>query len=201
MNHFWAKWKHNTKQITEKRELELITLEMRQEQQKMIKAMRHDRLRRLSNAIIAWKEWIALEQQEKMIRMAHERRVLKMQQFLMQLQNKHIQSIQPVIKPKETNEESKIDDSPIQKSIPSVDTVPVAAGPIIRLTTDTLKKCQTTAKISNVKILKPTKSDQKIIEAMQNRERLRQERKAELARQKEERQKEIEVLLKLDCGV
>ena len=205
INQGWTRWKQDTKKRNEKRELELIALEMRQEQQKMIKAIRHDRFRRLSSAILAWKQWIALEQQEKMIKIAHERRALKMQQFLMQLQNKHIQSIEgppkyPTKQEKSANhrdvagvgiqddisqvvEESEKHNDEAEATIPS-QKVPSSS---------TLQKRLISPKVSQVKILKATKHDHQLLQAMQNREKLRLERKAELARQREERQKEMQV--------
>lgn len=209
INQGWTRWKQDTKKRNEKRELELIALDMRQEQQKMIKAIRHDRFRRLSSAILVWKQWIALEQQEKMIKIAHERRSLKMQQFLMQLQNKHIQSIEgPPLAPSHKSPTRQ------EKSINLRDIVNVGKDDISQVveergkhnddaeatihspkvsSSSTLQKRLTSPKVSQVKILKATKHDQQLLQAMQNREKLRLERKAELARQREERQKEIQV--------
>jgi hypothetical protein len=48
-------------------------------------------------------------------------------------------------------------------------------------------------KKSQVKTFKPSKSDQQLFIAMQEREKLRLERKADIAKQKKDRQKELEV--------
>jgi hypothetical protein len=218
INKSWGIWKKDTKKRNEKRELELLAINMRQEQRNMIKAIRHDRFRRLSIAILEWKQWISLQRQEKMIKIAHERRALKMQQFLMQLQNKHIQSIEApptTPSPKRTNNQHSFPCSkrgePVVSAPNQVDNagkerkgqeikeeVPIPDQTKSKTSPSPSQRGTIIPKASHVRILKATKNDHQLLEGMQNREKLRLERKAELAKQKEERKKELEVNLNLE---
>ena len=174
------------------RELELLAIQVRQEQQKTIKAIRHDRLRTLSNALLLWKQWIAMEKQEKLIRIAHERRALKMQQFLLQLQNRHLLLIEEPL----SSLSKKMKDCLDKVEVKNTTLTPYSQNGKESDIPDQPKNDlinRPKFKKSQVKTFKPSKSDQQLFIAMQEREKLRLDRKADIAKQKKDRQKELEV--------
>lgn len=165
------------------RELEILAYQMRQQQQNMVKATRHHRLVLISKAILGWKQFIQINRQEELIKIAHEKRALKMQQFLMQLQLKHETVDYDLIKPKKTESENqekglKLQDDRVKKAEHQVIQEP---------STEHDSSPQIQVKKSNVKKIIPKKSDLKLVEAMKQRERDRMERKALLARQRQEK--------------
>ncbi|KAJ3306003.1 hypothetical protein HDV03_000540 [Kappamyces sp. JEL0829] len=181
LNTHWSRWKTAVTARRERREMDLAAAELKEEHQKTIKAVRHDRLQKLSSAMLLWREWIELTRQNKLIRLAHERRALKMAQFLRQLEERQEAALL-----KETLPEPEREPEPVKHPsgpAPAARACPAKPAP----------SCVSAKRPpSAVKPFKPSKRDQELVEAMNRRERDRAERKSQLQREREERQLEKE---------
>jgi hypothetical protein len=154
---------------------------MKNEQQNLVKAIRHDRLRCISNSIILWKEWMELNRQEKLIKIAHERRALKMAQFLMQLENRY------------TSDQVKL----VEETKSELEKERVAKESKVKSSTLNLKSAVIPINhpkiIKTKRVVKTSKRDLLFVEAMEKREKERMERKETLQKGREAKLIEMEV--------
>lgn len=86
---FYFVWKRSVDSRIQKRDLEYAALEQKQEQLKLIQAVKFHRLKTLSKALLGWKQWRYINWEQVKIQEAQEDRTKKMNLFLAQLQKKH----------------------------------------------------------------------------------------------------------------
>ncbi|KAI8907927.1 hypothetical protein EDD86DRAFT_208506 [Gorgonomyces haynaldii] len=99
LNQCFVKWKHRQSTRIHKREQAMRENEQRHIQQQWTRALRHDRLHRISQAFIQWRCYILKEKEERLQRERQLERERQMQAFLLKLEQKHQQFVSQSLDP------------------------------------------------------------------------------------------------------